>query len=84
MKAILSAVVVIIALASAAFVVVLRSQGNATCAPVIPLAQSRINITSLDENAGKFASTTAQINGRSTEGGTQTTFTDNGMKKIVE
>jgi hypothetical protein len=55
------------------------------CRPllIIPLQQSQALIDRLDHELS-FASTTQEVMGRTTEGGEQTTYTQDGVRQIVE
>ena len=55
-----------------------------SCQTVLPLRQSNELIDALDQNAYKFASTSMSVSGRSSEGGEQINFVDNGKRQIVE
>jgi hypothetical protein len=83
MKTIIGTTFVIIAL-SAVAVVVLRKAGSASCVPVLPVAEGKSMVASLDQRSLNFASTTVDLGGRSAEGGIQTTFSDGGERQVVE
>jgi hypothetical protein len=48
------------------------------------MEQSRALIARLDRSEAAFASTTQDVMGRTTEGGAQTTYTQDGVRQIVE
>jgi hypothetical protein len=50
----------------------------------MPLQQSQALIDRLDHSEPSFASTTQDVMGRTTEGGEQTTYTQDGVRRIVE
>jgi hypothetical protein len=82
-KTLLIAVAVIV-VGSAIWVLVPPAQNDGVCAPLFPEDRSVELINSLDGQTANFASTTVNITGRATEGGTQTTFTKDSDKQIVE
>jgi YD repeat-containing protein len=84
MKIILVVLISIIAIGCGAFFLVVRSQDIDVCTPLLPIAQSKEFVNSIDGQTSELASTTVDVMGRSTEGGTQTTFTRDGLKQIVE
>jgi len=59
-------------------------RNDAICSPIFSAAQSKEKVDSLDKQSSQFASTTANLMGRSAEGGAQITFSQNGNRKIVE
>lgn len=65
-------------------VLIFMQQKSNSCTPVFPLTQSKEMASLLDKQATQFASTTVDITDRSAEGGTQITFAQNGIRKIVE
>ena len=50
----------------------------------MPMEQSQTLVDRLDRSETSFASTTQDVMGQSTEGGTQTTYTQDGVRQIVE
>jgi hypothetical protein len=68
----------------AAGTVLLMHRGENICTPMFPITKSKQVASALDEQSTKMASTTNAIMGRSAEGGTQITFTQDGLRKIVE
>jgi hypothetical protein len=82
-KLLLTAVAIIIA-GSAAFMLTHRAEEIEICSPILPVDRSRELVSSLDEQATTFRSTTVDLMGRSAEGGTQTTFRQEGIRKVVE
>ena len=54
------------------------------CASVIPPEQSQALIDRLDHSDTSFASTTRNVMGQTTEGAEQTTYTQDGVRQIVE
>ena len=51
---------------------------------IMPMEQSQTLVDRLDRSETSFASTTQDVMGQSTEGGTQTTYTQDGVRQIVE
>ena len=63
----------------------LAPQSSKNCEPVVPLLQSKALIDQLDQDTRHFASTSVDVMGRSTEGGTQTNYTDDsGARRVIE
>jgi hypothetical protein len=54
------------------------------CSSFLSLDKSRALIDRLDHSELSFASTTQDVMGRTTEGGEQTTYTQDGVRQIVE
>jgi hypothetical protein len=54
------------------------------CSSIPPLNQSQALIDRLDHSEPNFASTTQDVMGRTTEGGEQPTYTQGGVRQIVE
>jgi hypothetical protein len=54
------------------------------CSSILSLDKSRALIARLDHSEPSFASTTQDVMGRTTEGGEQTTYTQDGVRQIVE
>ena len=54
------------------------------CSSIIPVAESQALIDRLDRSETSFASTTQDVMGQTTEGGEQTTYTQGGVRQIVE
>ena len=54
------------------------------CSSIMPLQQNQALIDRLDRSETTFASSTQDVMGRTTEGGEQTTYTQNGVRQIVE
>jgi uncharacterized protein (UPF0333 family) len=75
---------IIIAVGVAVSYFVSREKRSGYCTPIFTAAQSKAAADSLDKQALNLASTTADLMNRSTEGGTQITFTQGDVKKIVE
>ncbi len=50
----------------------------------MPVEQSQVLIDRLDRSETSFASTTQDVMGQTTEGGEQTTYTQDGARQIVE
>jgi hypothetical protein len=76
--------IAIIVVGSALVAFAPRPQSSDICASILPVDRSRELVNSLDRQTSEFASTTIEVSGRSAEGGTQTIFTQNGVRKIVE
>jgi len=83
MKAIVIPLVFIV-IVCAVSLVIFRKETPDICTPIVPHAQSQERVNLLDHQAGNFASTTVDLIGRSAEGGTQKTFSENGVRRIVE
>ncbi len=54
------------------------------CSSILSLDKSRALIDRLDHSEPSFASTTQDVMGRTTEGGEQTTYTQDGVRQIAE
>jgi hypothetical protein len=54
------------------------------CSSIMPMEHSQALIDRLDHSEPSFASTTQDVMGRTTEGGEQTTYTQDGVRQIVE
>ena len=54
------------------------------CALIMPMAESQALINRLDRSVISFASTTRDLMGETTEGGYQVTYTQGGVRQIVD
>ena len=84
MTKILLVVIAIIIAGAAVVILAPRAQNSDICVPIVPVDRSREIVNLFDGSTSQFASTTVDVMGRSTEGGTQTTFTKSRAKQIVE